>query len=348
MASACASTGEGERANELPILCHESSNDPLSDVLQRVRLTGAVFHLVDATSPWGVDIPPVREYASIFLPDALHIVSYHIILKGSCWVIVPGMAPVCFERGDILVLAHGEPYSLLSSPEQEPEYDCTATIAFFRQWTAGSLPFITREGGGGEGGTEYLCGFLGCDTRPFNPVLSALPPLLCIRQSARDGLLDRLLEVTLSNAELPRVGAEAVRLRLCELIFVEVLRLCVEALPMCETGWLSGLRDTQVGKVLSMFHERPSAPWNLNELATHAGMSRSAFIARFTRLVGYPPMQYLTLWRMQIAAGLLADGTAKVATISREVGYASESAFSRAFKKAVGMSPAQWRSNAHR
>ncbi|MGQ7847667.1 AraC family transcriptional regulator [Granulosicoccus sp. 3-233] len=335
------------KANALPLLCQENGKDPLSDVLQRIKLTGAVFHLVDATYPWGVEVPPARKYASIILPSAQHVVSYHIILKGSGWAIVPGMAAMRFEAGDILVLARGEPYSLLSSPEQEPEYDTEATIAFFQEWTAGRLPFVTCEGGGGEGGAEYLCGFLGCDRRPFKPVVSALPPLLRVRQTAGNDLLERLLELTLSKAHLPRAGDEAVRLRLCELIFLEVLRLCMETLPVWATGWLSGLRDPQIGKILSLLHERPAEAWNLQELASQAGMSRSAFSARFTHLVGYPPMQYLTTWRMQLAADLLADGSSKVAAVGREVGFSSESAFSRAFKKAFGVSPAQWRCHAN-
>lgn len=337
---------DGGGPDQLPILCQGSGTDPLSDVLRMVKLTGAVFHLVDASFPWGVEIPPAHAYASIILPRAQHIVSYHIILKGSGWAVIPGIASTWFEAGDILVLAHGEPYSLLSTPDQAPEYDRDATIAFFREWTAGRLPFVTREGGGGAGGAEYVCGFLGCDMQPFNPVLSALPPLLRVKRSARDDLLGRLLDLTLAEARLPRAGGEAVRLRLSELIFVEVVRHCIEALPVHETGWLSGLRDPPIGRALSVLHERPAEAWTLNELAKEAGMSRSAFAARFAHLVGYPPMQYLTLWRMQIAARLLTDRPTKVATVGREVGYASEAAFSRAFKKTIGVSPALWRDNA--
>lgn len=337
---------EGGGAEELPILCQESGTDPLSDVLHMVKLTGAVFHLVDASFPWGVEIPPAQEYASIILPRAQYIVSYHIILKGSGWAVVPGVASMWFEAGDILVLAHGEPYSLLSAPDQEPEYNAEATIAFFHEWTAGKLPFITPEGGGGAGGAEYLCGFLGCNMRPFNPVLSTLPSLLRVKRSARNDLRGRMLDVTLAEARLPRAGGEAVRLRLSELIFIEVVRLYMEALPALETGWLSGLRDPQIGKALSILHERLAEAGTLSELAKQASMSRSAFTARFTHLVGYPPMRYLTLWRLQVAARLLADGSAKVATDGGDVGYASEAAFSRAFKKAIGVSPARWRANA--
>lgn len=143
-----------------------------------------------------------------------------------------------------------------------------------------------------------------------------------------------------------RGSAAAIRLRLSELVFVEVMRQYLETLPAHETGWLSGLRDPAIGKVLVMLHEQPAYPWTLNELASRACMSRAALAARFTHVVGHAPMQYLTLWRMQIAARLLADSSIKVAAVGREIGYESEAAFSRAFKKTVGVSPAAWRDSA--
>ncbi len=334
---------------DLPVLCQNAATDPLSDVLRMVKLTGAVFHLVDASFPWGVEVPPARDYASIILPRAQHLISYHIILKGSGWVEIPNVASMWFEAGDILVLAHGDPYSLLSTPGQPPEYDREATIAFFREWMAGKLPFVTHEGGGSAGGAEYMCGFLGCDMRPFNPLLATLPHLLRVRwhRTDRHDLLGRLIDLTLTDARLPRMGGESIRLRLSELIFVEVIRLCLESLPAHETGWLSGLKDHSIGKVLTLLHEAPARPWTLKLLAQEAGMSRSALAARFAHLIGLAPMHYLTHWRMQIAARLLTDSSMKVAAVGREVGYESEAAFSRAFKKVVGASPANWRNEAN-
>lgn len=333
---------------ERAILCQACGTDPLSDVLRRVKLTGAVFHLVEASTPWGVEIPPASTYSSIILPRAQHVISYHIILKGRGWADIPGVASTSFEAGDILVLAHGDRYSLLSAAGQAPEFDARSTLAFFRDWMAGRLPFVTREGGGGAGGAEYVCGFLGCDLRPFNPVLATLPRLLRVRWSAasRHDLLGRMIDLVLADARLPRVGGEVIRLRLSELIFVEVVRLYLESLPAHETGWLAGLRDPAIGKVLALLHERPAHPWTLGELAREACLSRAALAARFTDLVGHAPMHYLALWRMQVAARLLADGSMKVAAAGRAVGYESEAAFSRAFKKLVGVSPAAWRDGA--
>jgi AraC-like DNA-binding protein len=319
--------------------------DPLSDVLRTVKLTGALFFLVDASFPWGVEVPHAGAFSSIILPRAQHVVSYHIILKGAGWVGIPNVTSTWFEAGDVLVLPHGDPYSMLSEPGQPQEFDVDATMDYFRDMAAGRLPFVSKEGGGGEPRSEFVCGFLGCDMQPFNPVLSTLPRLLRIKRShnEREGLLSRLIDLTLTEARQPRVGGESIRLRLSELVFVEVMRRYLETLPAHETGWLSGLRDPAIGKVLVMLHEQPAYPWTLNELASRSCMSRAALAARFTHLLGHAPMQYLTLWRMQIAARLLTDSSMKVAAVGREIGYESEAAFSRAFKKAVGLSPAAWR-----
>jgi len=318
--------------------------DPLSDVLQTVKLTGSLFFLVDASSPWGVEVPAATVFSSLILPRAQHVVSYHIVLEGSGWAEIPGVASTCFEAGDILVFPHGDPYAMRSAHDQPREFDADATVAFFREMAAGRLPFVVHEGGGGPARARFVCGFLGCDIRPFNPVLATLPRLWRVRRSdaGQGDLLGRLIDMTLAEARAPRPGGESIRLRLSELIFVEVVRRHLESLPARETGWLSGLRDPAIGKVLTMLHEQPGYAWTLGDLARQAGISRAALAARFTHLVGHAPMQYLTLWRMQVAARRLADG-AKVAAVGHEVGYESEAAFSRAFKKLVGVSPAAWR-----
>ncbi len=338
----------GTSAMESPASCRRHGADPLSDVLHTVKLTGALFFLVDASFPWGVEVPRADAFSSIILPHAQHVVSYHIILKGAGWASIPGVTSTWFEAGDVLVLPHGDPYSMLSEPDQSPEFDVEATMNFFRDMVGGCLPFVTKEGGGGEPRSEFVCGFLGCDMQPFNPVLSTLPPLLRIKRprNGPEDLLSRLIDLTLAEARRPRVGGESIRLRLSELVFVEVVRRYLEALPAHETGWLSGLRDPLIGKVLVMLHEQPAYRWTLNELASRACISRAALAARFTHLVGHSPMQYLTLWRMQIAARLLADSSMKVAAVGREIGYESEAAFSRAFKRTVGVAPAVSRGSA--
>ena len=322
--------------------------DPLSDVLHRVKLTGALFFQVDATSPWCVAVPRAEAFAPIILPRAQHIVSYHVIVQGSGFASVPGVAPVRFESGDIIVFPHADPYEMLSSPGVPPELDAAETLQFFRDMATGKLPFVVEEGGGHEPRARFLCGFLGCDARPFNPLLDTLPRLMHVRRPGSDGddLLDRLVELTLAEARARRVSGEWICLRLSELMFVEVVRRYLELLPANHTGWLAGLRDPAIGRALALLHERPAHGWTLEQLAREVGMSRSVLAERFTHLVGQPPMQYFTRWRVQLAARLLSDGPSKVAAVGQEVGYASEAAFSRSFKKIAGVSPAAWRKRA--
>ena len=325
--------------------CPTDELDPLSDVLRMVKLTGALFFIVDASSPWGVEVPSADTFASNVLPRAQHLVSYHVVLEGSGWAGIPNGPTATFEAGDILVFPHGDAYSMLSEAGQRPEYDAEATLAFLRDMAAGRLPLVVKEGGGGPGGARFVCGYLGCDVRPFNPVLATLPPLLHVkRAAARVGdPLAPLIQLTLAETGRQRAGGEAIRLRLSELIFVEVVRRHLEEPAAGQAGWLSGLRDPTIGRVLAMLHERPAHPWTLGELSKRAGMSRAVLAQRFARLVGCPPMQYLTRWRLQVAARLIADRTPKIAAVAHDVGYYFDAAFSRAFKKATGMTPASWR-----
>jgi len=245
----------------------------------------------------------------------------------------------------VLVFPRGDGYFMSFARQEPTPPDVDLASGFMKGMTAGQLPFVVQFGGGGAERLSVVCGFLGCDVRPFNPLLATLPRMLHIKGVAgrQDDRLDRLLELTLAEARQPAPGGESVRLRLSELMFVEVIRRYLGGLPPEQAGWLAGLRDEYVGRALALLHERAAHGWTLDELAGDVGMSRSAFADRFARLVGEPPMQYLTRWRMQMAARLLADGTAKVAAVALEVGYDSEAAFSRAFKKLVGVSPAAWR-----
>ena len=197
-------------------------------------------------------------------------------------------------------------------------------------------------GDGGPRAASFVCGFLGCDRRPFNPLLEALPRRLHLRGLPKAWLNSFTREVT-DESRLGRAGADEVLTRLAELMFIEVLRRYLDDLPPGQTGWLAGLRDDVVGRVLTLLHARPGYPWTLADLAREAASSRSSVALRFAQLVGQPPMQYLAQWRMQVAANLLAQSGAKVATIGAEVGYDSEAAFSRAFKKATGLAPGAWR-----
>jgi AraC-like DNA-binding protein len=212
--------------------------------------------------------------------------------------------------------------------------------------TMASAPRVVVEGGGGPERADVVCGFLGCDVRPFNPVLASLPRLVHLRRTSAvkdPDRLTQLMDFALAESRDGTPGAKCVLLHVSEILFVEVVRRYLETLTSGHTGWLAGLRDPLVGQALARLHDRPAESWTLERLAREVGASRSALADRFTHLVGQPPMRYLTCWRLQLAAGMLADGAAKVSAVAREVGYESEAAFSRAFKKSAGASPAAWR-----
>lgn len=322
--------------------------DPLSDVLQTVRLNGALFFRVEASCPWCVDVPEAGAFQELVLPGSTAVVSYHVVTAGIGWVMMAGEKPVRFEAGDVLIFAHGDAYSLKSDPEAPPEYPADATVAFLGEMAAGRLPFDVMEGGGAPPRTRYVCGYLGCDAGPFNPVLDALPAFLRVKRStAGPDLLDRLLDFALAP-DRGGPGSAVVRLRLCELVFIEALRRHLSSLPASSSGWLAGLRDPMVGRALALLHAEPAQPWTVADLARAAGTSRAVLAARFAERVGMPPIQYLANWRMQCAVQKLAAPGARVASIAHEVGYESEAAFCRAFKKVTGVPPAQWQKRATR
>jgi AraC-like DNA-binding protein len=321
--------------------------DVLSEVLSAVRLTGSVFFDVTTAPPWVAEAPPSAQIADAIKPGAQHAIEYHVITRGSCWIsIVDGapFEPVQLQEGDIAVIPHGEPHVVSSAPRMRAEPDLASHR---RPPDESDLPFKLRTGGGGDTDAHLMCGFFTCDVRPFNPLLDALPRFMRIGRgtsAATDALLEHFLHLaSIDNAD-KRAGAQSVLNKLSELLFIEAIRTYMDQLSSANTGWLSGLRDPLVGRALALLHARPARAWTLDELACNCGASRSALVGRFTQLMGYPPIQYLTRWRMQLAARRLTERGAKVAAVAQEVGYDSEAAFSRAFKKFSGQSPSEWRS----
>jgi AraC-like DNA-binding protein len=310
------------------------STDPLSDVLRAVRLDGAFFYAVEASEPWSVEAVAAKDLTPRVLPGAEHLISYHILTAGRCWGRLVGGKPVALAPGDVIVFPHGDAHVMSSDPKLRSV-----------PATPGRFPETVVLGEGGEIAATFVCGFLGCDRRPFNPLLSTLPRQLHL-PGLSSGWLQSFARQVIEESRAQRVGADSVLTRLAELMFVEVLRRYIESLPPEQRGWLAGLRDDVVGRGLGLLHSAPAHPWTLDELASRVATSRSAFADRFTALLGQPPMQYLAQWRMQLAAGRLATGNAKVATVAEEVGYESEEAFSRAFKRLMGVSPAAWRRGA--
>jgi len=316
--------------------------DVLSDVLRAVRLTGAVYFDFDLSSPWVAETPPARDIAATVMPGAQRVIEYHLIARGSCWGHAVGQEPFRLQEGDLFVLPQGDAHVLSSAPGMRAAPDMSK---FARGTTP--LPLVYELGGGGPERARLVCGFLGCDERPFNPLLSALPPVIHLSAAGADGTngwLEMLLHIAVRESGSARAGAENVLARLSELMFVEAVRRYLETLPPAQTGWLAGLRDPVVGRALATLHGGASETWTVERLARVVGVSRSVLAERFTEMVGQPPMQYLALWRMQLASRLLAEG-GQVAEVAGAVGYESEAAFSRAFKKLVGQAPATWRRN---
>jgi AraC-like DNA-binding protein len=322
------------------------ASDVLSDVLRAVRLSGAVFFDVHASAPWVAEAPTGADIAPRLVLGAGHVIPFHVVTRGECHAWRDGQEPVLLHAGDVVVFPHGHAHVMASRPGLRAPAD----HAMYDRAQYSRLPVTICPGEGTSPNAHLICGFLACDARPFNPLLEALPPLLVVRgdDSPDKRWLESFVEVALSESRNESAGGECVLARLSELLFIEVVRRYVRALPPGGRGWLAALRDPAVSRALGLLHRRPAMQWTLEMLAQGCGMSRSVLAERFAELVGQPPMQYLTRWRMQLASGMLAAGNEKVAAVAREVGYDSEAAFSRAFKKIAGVPPSAWRDKAAR
>lgn len=326
------------------------SRDTLSDLLRSVRIRGAVFYYVSCRDEWSAQAPPAKEIAEAVMPGCEHVMEYHMIAKGNGWAAVSGLPPVKLAAGDIVVFPQGDSHVMSSAPGIAP-LPQTAEWVFSRRNDPRPMPISYHHGVVDAGAplpveqadTIAVCGFLGCDLRPFNPLIAALPRILHLPASHAGGWVTRVIDQAVVESNDKRPGGDAVLERLAEMMFVDAARRYLDGLPEDATGWLAGLRDRFVGKALSLMHARPDRTWSVDDLAKEVGLSRSALHDRFVQYVGHAPMQYLASWRIQVGARLLRESNRNVATIALEVGYDSEAAFSRAFKRMVGLPPAAWR-----
>ena len=328
------------------------SGDTLSDLLRAVRLRGALFFFLKNDDPWVAETPHSSKIIPAVLPGVEHLMPFHGMASGSCWAAVAGEEPIRLNEGDIVLFPQGDHHVMSSAPGMRAK-SVDADIYFSPR--PPQLPWslrVTDQGtttapleGDGRQQTTVVCGYLGCDAKPFNPLLASMPRLLRIPRLAANGSswIPTFLRSLAEESNRKRPGGEAVLERMSEMLFVEVLRRYVDTLPPNQTGWLAGMRDAAVGRALALMHERPAEAWTLERLGEEAALSRSTLHERFVHFIGQPPMQYLSQWRMQLAAGWLRDTDAKVIEVALEVGYENEAAFSRAFKRAVGKSPGAWR-----
>ncbi len=317
--------------------------DVLSDVLLAVRLTGAVFFDIEARSPFAAESPPVQAISERVMAGVGHVITFHTVMEGSCWAEPIGLTnpPFHVRAGEIIVYPLGDPNVLSSSPGMRG----TPEPALYYKPADRLLPFPLKMNlDAGADKCRFVCGFFGCDSRPFNPLLSALPRIVHAPLSAPSrGLLESLISVAVQDNGYKGAGREAMLAKVAELMFVEAIRNHIDSLPKDARGWFAGLRDPQIGAALRLIHGRPSEPWTLDSLAREIGLSRSSFAQRFTAYMDMPAMQYLGRWRLQIAARLLEVQNISIAQAATEVGYQSEAAFNRAFKRYAGLAPGAWR-----
>jgi len=324
--------------------------DTLSDVLRSVRFRGAVFYDVRCDDDWVAEAPPAEVLAPAVMPGVDHLIEYHVATRGSCWAAIVGETPLRMGPGDVVLFPHGDAHVMSSAPGMRARpLDSQWVFATRGEPKPMPLRYSHDEATADaavpsvDTRTRIVCGFIGCDLRPFNPLIAALPRLLHLPAVAGQSWIALVIEQAIEESQRHRPGGDALLQRFSEMVFVDAVRRFVDTLPPDSRGWLAGLRDRHVGKALALMHAAPSRDWTVEALAREAALSRSALHERFSQVIGMAPMQYLANWRMQVAAGLLRGTSAGVAAIALEVGYESEAAFSRAFRRQVGMPPAAWR-----
>jgi AraC-like DNA-binding protein len=312
--------------------------DALSEVLQAIRLDGALYLEAEFTAPWCVEAQFGLQTATGRLPRSEHVAYFHVLTDGVCRArLVDGREVLDLQRGDILMFPHDHPH-LLGSDVSLPPFAEDDVIA-----THSDGGMSRMQCGGGGAVTRFVCGYLAYDRRVCRPLFSALPRMLRVSIGDDAAWLLQMLRVGVQESMAQGPGARSLLAKLAELMFVEAIRRFASAQPADQRGWLAGLRDRHVGRALALLHGQPAHAWTVDSLAREVALSRSAFAERFVDLIGEPPMQYFTRWRLALAAQRLRTGNETVARIAERTGYESEAAFNRAFKREFGMPPSAWR-----
>ncbi|MEO0651291.1 MAG: AraC family transcriptional regulator, partial [Planctomycetota bacterium] len=303
---------------------HPAAADPLGEALHLLRVQGVVYAQSVLTAPWGVDMPALEGQ-----------MMFHVVTAGRCWLEIDGRVPLCLERGSLALVPHGLGHRLLASLGDASEDFFDLPV---ERLTERSERLVW--GGGGEE-CRLICVVVRFDHAGAERVVDALPPVLHL--DAWRGDSDRWLSDTLQfiarEADALRPGGETVITRLADILLIQMVRHWIEHDADLDRGWLAALRDEQLGRAIAAIHRQPATDWTLELLARTAAMSRSAFAARFTQVVGEPAMRYLARWRLQLARTALAESSEPIGAIAERVGYRSEAAFCRAFKREFGISP---------
>ena len=316
--------------------------DALSDVLRVVRMKGGVFLNAEFSAPWCVASQVASNDCRALLDGADHLVLYHYVVEGCLKARMSTGEEVEIGAGEVFMLPHNDRHLLGTDFNLSP----VPTSQLVSAPTKGGLWEI-RHGGGGRR-TRIVCGFLGCDRLNGNPLIDALPSMLTFdaRQGSSAILIKSSLEFASDELSQQRAGSATMLAKVSELLFIEAVRRHVESMPPEQTGWLAALKDPIVSRALVLLHRRVAHSWTVDELGREVGLSRSALAERFSRLLGEPPMRYLARWRLHVAAHDLRHSDLPLGRIAQQVGYESEAAFNRAFKRDIGMPPATWRKTA--
>jgi len=319
--------------------------DAVSEILSRVTLNGAVFFTAEFSAPWGFSAPAAKIMAAKVAPFAPHLVVYHLVVEGGAHVEMLDGQSLTLVPGDVVVFPHGDAHTMSNAKTARPpfpNYGITAKIL--------ARDLSPLRAGGGGAVSKFVCGYMTCDPHPSRPILGGLPPVfkVNVREDGAGHWLESSILHLVDEAASGRVGSNAMLTKLSEALFVDTLRRYVDGLPEQQSGWLAGSRDPIVGKSLALLHSRVAHPWTIAALAGEVGISRSALVERFGRYLAEPPMSYLTRWRLHLAAESLKKTTRGLAELSADVGYESEAAFNRAFKKAFGQTPGRYRAEHHR
>ena len=314
--------------------------DAISEILSGVKLSGAVFFCAEFSAPWGFSTPASSKYLAELAPADAHLVLYHLLIEGEAFVESEGQS-IELKPGDVVIFPHGNAHQMssgkgISAPF--PSYGINSKIK--------ARDLSPLHAGGGGDTSRFVCGYMTCDPYLSRPILNGLPAVfkVNIRTDRAGHWLENSILHLVEEAASGRVGSEAMLAKLSEALFVDTLRRYIAGLPEHHMGWLAGARDIVVGKSLGLLHSRVAHPWTIADLAEEVGISRSALVERFTKYLSEPPMTYLTRWRLQLAARSLEWTSRGVAEIAADVGYESEAAFNRAFKREFGQPPGRYRS----
>lgn len=310
--------------------------DALSDILQLVRLAGGVYLQAEFTAPWCLEGKLRPHHLGPMLHSSEHVIIYHYVLDGSVWLTIKSHPPQRFEAGQVIIMPHNDLHRIGSDLGIQPGSKTEVVETPHR------LGLTKMEYGGGGAPTKLICGYLGCDKLEASPLLSALPPMISFdaREGEASDWIRSSFRFAAEEVANGKPGGDAILARISELLFVEAVRRYAASLPSDEIGWLAGLRDAQLAKALALMHGDCAHSWTVEKLASECAMSRSAFADKFSRIMRVAPMQYLRNWRLQVADQRLRDDDVTIAQVAEGIGFGSEAAFSRAYKRHFGTAPA--------